>query len=100
MGKHSDGHKAHRHSVLAKRELDQAGIPTRRAREILDIYLAQGRPLTDREARDIYAPGQEMNYVRPRITELVGRGLLVEIHGIRCPTTGKTVRRCVAKGAW
>lgn len=34
----------------------------------------------------------DMNSVRPRITESVDAGQLVEIRSIRCPVTGKTVR--------
>lgn len=34
----------------------------------------------------------DMNSVRPRITELVDAGQLVEVRDVRCPVTRKTVR--------
>lgn len=34
----------------------------------------------------------EPNSVRPRITELIQEGWLVEYDSVKCPVTGKTVR--------
>jgi predicted HTH transcriptional regulator len=62
-----------------------------RAADILDNVRRCG-PGTDREIcrRMCFA---EMNAVRPRITELIDAGLLVELGSVKDATTGKTVRK-------
>ena len=61
-------------------------------REMLVLaWLDMHGPATDRQVmRGLKF--SEPNAVRPRITELVDAGLLVEIRSVRCPETGKTVR--------
>ncbi len=38
-----------------------------------------------------------MNACRPRVTELIEAGVLVEHDSVRCPVTGKTVRRVAVR---
>lgn len=58
------------------------------------LRLARG-PLTDREVM-IALGFSDPNAVRPRITELVDAGVLVEVDSVECPVTGKRVRRVKA----
>ena len=68
-------------------------IPTRHV-EIVRVLADRG-PLTDREVCEALG-FRDMNHVRPRITELVERGQVVEFDSVRCRVTNRTVRR-VAK---
>lgn len=80
------------HSHLAYESERAGGQLTVRQAEIVRWLLARPRPWTDREI----AAGlgyTDMNCVRPRITEMVSAGLLIEADSVRCPCTGKTVRR-------
>ena len=64
---------------------------SRRATAIL-AYITEHGPHTDREV--MRGMGfAEPNAVRPRITELVDAGLLMEVGDVTCPTTHKRVRR-------
>lgn len=47
---------------------------------------------TDRMIKD-YLEMPDMNSVRPRVTELIQKGNLVEHDSTKCPLTDKTVRR-------
>ena len=47
---------------------------------------------TDRQIKD-YLKLSDMNAVRPRVTELICKGLLQEHDSIKCDVTNKTVRR-------
>tara|TARA_R100001510_G_scaffold55612_1_gene59819 strand:+ start:2475 stop:2753 length:279 start_codon:yes stop_codon:yes gene_type:complete len=49
------------------------------------------RFFTDRQVKTILG-FDDMNQVRPRITELIKLGLLEEVAKIKCPTTRKVVR--------
>lgn len=65
-----------------------------RALHILAWMVGHAGPgLTDRQVRDGFAPGQDMDYVRPRITELVDAALLFEVDKIIDPVSGVRVRR-------
>lgn len=81
----------HQNSIEAKRKLKVHGKHNR----ILQVFHIAKRPLTDREVKTL-GKFDDMNEVRPRITELLsfkyGRRLL-EIEGIRDPITKKFVRR-------
>jgi transcription initiation factor IIE alpha subunit len=63
-----------------------------RRRMIMEVY--EGgltKVFTDREIA--YALGTlDMNYVRPRITELIRDGFLIECGKVKDNSTGKTVR--------
>ena len=47
--------------------------------------------LTDRQVM-AHMRFTDMNAVRPRITELIDAGYLMEVGKVKCPVTGKTVR--------
>ena len=47
--------------------------------------------MTDREIKEAMGHA-DMNAVRPRITELIDAGYLMETGKVKCPVTGKTVR--------
>lgn len=78
----------HSHSVLAyHQELPKL---SRRALAVLN-WIEYHPKVTDREV--MRGLGfSDMNAVRPRVTELVDAGALVEVGERRCPVTGKTVR--------
>lgn len=59
---------------------------------ILGWLLMNPGAWTDRQVKHGLELG-DMNAVRPRITELVGRGALVECGDVVCPVSGKHVRR-------
>ena len=88
-------HAMHANSLQAYREERQA--LQARELEVLDVLRMFG-PLTDREVMECcgYA---EPNAVRPRITRMVALGILVEHDAVRCPVTGKTVRRVKVRRA-
>lgn len=78
----------HQHSIEAYHS--EADKLSRRAWLVL-AWIDMHGPATDREV--MQGMGfQEPNSVRPRITELIGAGLLIEKASKRCPVTGKTVR--------
>lgn len=70
---------------------EEAQKLSRREKEIFDFMFGRGA-MTDREIMQRMGYS-EPNSVRPRITELVDRGLLEECDRVRCIQTGKTVRR-------
>ena len=59
---------------------------------ILECLQVRGKPLTDRQIRDLICPGGDMNAVRPRITELLRDGRLIEAGEIEDPDSHETVR--------
>lgn len=63
-----------------------------RAVAVLAWVTEQG-PRTDREVAYGMGFGENLNAVRPRITELIERGSLLEVCNVKCPVTGKTVRK-------
>ena len=82
----------HANSQIAMQDITTSGAKARRSAVILRWLVAHPRAYTDREiAAGMGFP--DMNCVRPRITELVEAGLLREQDSVRCPVTGKTVRR-------
>lgn len=64
---------------------------SKRAEAVLAWIQLHG-PHTDREVMQGMGFA-EPNAVRPRITELIDAGRLMEVGDVRCPVTGKTVRR-------
>ena len=64
-----------------------------RHKKIWDAFASEKKPLTDRQVKNILGL-EDMNSVRPRITELVKKGVLMEDSNTKCPVTGKTVRVC------
>lgn len=80
----------HEHSIQSfHQELSSSRIG-RRAQKIV-AWLRLHGPATDREVKDGLGFA-DMNSVRPRITEAVEAGLILEVSERRCPVTGKTVR--------
>lgn len=63
---------------------------TQRALLVL-AWIDLNGPATDRQVMH-GLKFSEPNAVRPRITELVDAGMLVEVESVRCSETGKTVR--------
>jgi len=64
-----------------------------RHKEIWKAFSSTDGALRDRQVKDILNL-PDMNSVRPRITELINRGFLMEVDSEKCPITGKKVRRC------
>ncbi len=60
----------------------------------MKAYKDAGRPMTDREIKD-WLELDDMNNVRPRITELLQDGELTKSGDIIDTKTGKPVRQCV-----
>ena len=85
-------HRMHEHSLEAF-ELERPKLGSRAA-AIFYWLRDHDRPrgYTDREIKDAWG-FDDMNSIRPRVTELVGMGLLIECGKRRCIETGKTVRR-------
>lgn len=65
---------------------------SRRAEQIL-AWIAERGPRTDREVAYGMGFGENLNAVRPRITELIDSHKLMEVGDVKCPVTGKRVRR-------
>lgn len=81
-------HAMHSNSLAAYAQ-EQPKLDERKER-ILNVVQQLG-PVTDREVCQILEY-KEMNMVRPRITELVRSGRLVEIAKVKDHETGKSVR--------
>ena len=80
----------HENSILSYiEELSNDNI-NKRSKEILEC-LKSLASATDRQIKN-YLGYDEMNCVRPRITELIDSGHIREIGSVKCETTGKTVR--------
>jgi hypothetical protein len=71
--------------------IEQPKLP-KRISAILSWLTANGEA-TDRQIAQGMGFGNDLNAVRPRITECVRDGLLVEVTNIECPVTGKLVRK-------
>lgn len=65
---------------------------SKRARAVL-AWVTRHGPMTDRQIAYGMGYGENLNACRPRISELIEDGFLVEVGNIRCPVTGKTVRK-------
>lgn len=64
-----------------------------RNRLIISAYGEIVRPATDREIMKRLG-FTETNAVRPRITEMLDRGILRQVDQVYCKVTGKLVRAC------
>jgi hypothetical protein len=83
-----DEHKMHSNSLEAWKVLKT----TERRKKVIEVYEKYGEK-TDREVCKLLG-FTEMNRVRPRITELLDTGVLVEVGRVKCKTTGIRVRVC------
>ncbi len=63
---------------------------------IYSVYRQNDRLLTDRQVKQILG-AEDMNEVRPRISELIEMKLLSQQGNTICPVTGKKVRICQLK---
>lgn len=63
-------------------------------REVFDEFLRMGLPLTDRQVKTLLGK-DDMNDVRPRISELLGFGFLVKSGNIKDEKSGFMVRQCI-----
>tara|TARA_R100000773_G_C4220642_1_gene119372 strand:- start:3595 stop:3858 length:264 start_codon:yes stop_codon:yes gene_type:complete len=80
----------HENSLKAYRE--EGKKLSQRARQILAFFENAGPAwFTDREVKH-GLEFEEMNQVRPRITELIERGILEEVGKTKCTLTKKQVR--------
>lgn len=78
----------HKNSVAAYHE-EKKKLSTRAL--LIAAWVQMHGRSTDRQVM-IGMGFSEPNAVRPRITELVDAGELVEVDSVRCEVTGKTVR--------
>ena len=81
-------HAMHAHSRLAHNVVRQS-LPARQA-EVYGAVLTLGRG-TDRQIATLLGYS-DLNRVRPRITELLQEGALIEHHATRCKVTRRLVR--------
>jgi hypothetical protein len=86
-------------SLAAYRSILES-LPTRQA-EVLAAVIHLNRrfgAVTDRQVKD-YMEAGDMNAVRPRITELIDAGKIVDVGNCHCGFTGRSVRMVrVAEG--
>jgi hypothetical protein len=80
----------HAHSLVAKEHNQDAHKG--RKQLILECLTVKGKPMTDRQIRDAICHGGDMNSVRPRITELIKEGKLMEFAEIVDQVTHEDVR--------
>jgi hypothetical protein len=80
----------HAHSLAARDHHQDAHKG--RKQLIVDCLVVKGKPMTDRQIRDAICHGGDMNTVRPRITELLKEGKLVDCGEIEDAATGEQVR--------
>lgn len=83
--------RGHHENSIATHEAIAPVASGRRAE--IRCWLMEHGPATDRQVRDgLFGQGADMNMVRPRVTELIDAGSVIEDGRVRCPTTGMTVR--------
>jgi len=83
----------HENSRQAIKEITTSGERKNRAEQILDIFKEYGFPMTDRGVLMRLFPGSDnLNLVRPRITELINKGQLQEVGNVMDFKTQKQVR--------
>jgi hypothetical protein len=83
-------HRIHPNSIATFRE-EEPKLKGRAAAIV--AYLELHGPRTDRELASEMGFGRDLNAVRPRCTELIQSGALMEVCTVRCPVTGKPVRK-------
>jgi predicted HTH transcriptional regulator len=81
----------HDNSKRSLEEEKNSGRLSKRASEILEC-IEHLEECTDRQIK-LHLGYQEMNHVRPRITELIQAGKVVECGTTVCAYTRKTVRK-------
>lgn len=68
-----------------------------RAQAVL-AWITQHGPHTDREVAYGMGYGENLNAVRPRITELIDASKLMEVCNVTCPVTKRAVRKVDIRG--
>lgn len=86
-------HRMHQNSLDTWEEIEDGR--TERAELIYDLLINRKSALSDREIADALG-FDDMNMVRPRITELRDSRWVVEKGRIKCPVTRKPVRIVMA----
>lgn len=87
--------QVHDNSIQAYRSQEEK--LSRRAEAVLEWISIHG-PHTDREVAYGMGFGENLNAVRPRITELIDANKLMEVCNVKCPVTQKTVRKVDVRG--
>lgn len=82
--------KIHINSKMSFRELQET--LGKRQGKILQAVTSMKKLVTDRQVKNLLGL-EDMNQVRPRISELLRLGVLKEGTPIKCPTTNRLVRR-------
>jgi hypothetical protein len=82
---------AHRNSIISFHQEKISFRITKRAQMILDHLKKRGIPMTARELAQELGFGNDLNSVRPRLTELKEGGRVYELGDVVCPVTGKKV---------
>lgn len=85
-------HRMHANSLAGWDAYD----PSPREKAIVE-YLSKRQPMTDREIRDGMG-FNDLNQVRPRITEMHDKGVMFEYGIVECPVTGRAVRVSGVRG--
>lgn len=86
-----DNRGRHANSINAREAIK---TDAQRRCEMIINYLVRQGPSTDRQVLNGLFPGREdMNLVRPRISDLIRVGTLIEHSEVRDPKTGRKVRR-------
>ena len=80
----------HAHSCEAFAAFRAEGAAGRRQRRILELA-SKRATWTDREMAEALG-FDDLNAVRPRVTEMLADGLLVECGACQCPRSGRKVR--------
>ena len=98
IGKPERPRRPHPHSAKALGEHADSGRLSKRCEAILAVLEAAAGRMTDRQIKIIMG-FEDMNSVRPRITEMIRDGILVEVGETVCPVTKMTVRTVIVKGS-
>jgi hypothetical protein len=85
--------QVHQNSIEAFHSIEDKA---NRREVVLDVFKRKQAPLTDRQVKNLLGL-DDMNLARPRISELVKSGDLVEMGSMKCPFTGKKVRLTALK---
>jgi len=81
--------KIHNNSKKSFKDINDL---SERQTAILKLLMDQIHPLTDREIKQKLG-FYDMNQVRPRITELIKKDLIMEVDSVICKVSNKSVRR-------
>jgi len=89
----------HNHSLEAYNQIITTGAKDTRSAKILDILSSFGRPMSDYEVLQVFKPGSDdLNLVRPRLTELHQKQILIEGPRTKSSDGRRNVRTNKIKG--